>query len=49
MASTRWVRRVARGRSGVCDSRTELGARIEKGEKIAMGTRTEAIVLTEWA
>ncbi len=47
VASTGWVYRVARGRSGVCKGRTELGARIEKDEKIAMGTRTKAVVRTE--
>jgi hypothetical protein len=47
VTSTGWVWRVVRGRSGVCESRMELGARIEKDERIAMGTRTEAVVRME--
>ncbi len=47
LASTGWVWRAAKGRSGVCKSKMELGARIEKGEKIAMGARTKAVVRTE--
>ncbi len=47
MGRTGWVWRVARGRSGVCESRMELGVRIEKGGEITMGTRTKAVVQTE--